>query len=171
VEVLLRAYAEVKTQVPLVMIGRSSLIKLDDILPPNALVLGSWPHDAVMGAWQRSIIGLVPSTWSEPFGIVALEAMYMGKPLITSRVGALPEIVVDGQTGLLVPPNDHHALATAMQSLLDDPERRAQMGTQARLRSVQFQASTVIARFEDVYQKLLTTSSAEAGGLPMTRSR
>lgn len=171
VEVLLRAYTEVKTQVPLVMIGRSSLIKLDDMLPHNALVLGSWPHNAVMGAWRRSLIGLVPSTWSEPFGIVALEAMYMGKPLIASRAGALPDIVVDGQTGLLVPPDDHYALATAMQSLLADPERRAQMGAQARLRSLQFLASAVVARFEDVYQQLLTTASVETDGLSMNGSR
>lgn len=170
-EVLLRAYAEVKTQMPLVLIGRPSLIKLDDILPPNALLMGIWPHEAVMGAWKRSTLGLVPSTWAEPFGIVSLEAMYMGKPLIASRSGALADIVVDGETGLLVPPSDPHALAAAIQSLIDDPERRTRMGEQAKKRSVHFQAHTVVSRFEQVYQKLLEPEHIDGCGLAAAGGR
>src|SRR5205807_2360133 len=113
-------YAEMGCQVPLVLIGRP-LAGHPLRLPPNVLLMGGWPHDAVMGAWSRCTIALVPSTWSEPFGIVALEAMIMGKPVIASRIGGLTDIVIDGETGFLVHPGDAQALQEAIQSLLDDP--------------------------------------------------
>ncbi len=126
--VLLKAYAELDTQVPLVFIGRPFLPDLATNLPPRVFLLGKWPHDAVMGAWSRCSIGLVPSIVAETFGIVALEAMYMGKPVIAARSGGLSDVVVDGETGFLVPPGDPHALRNAIQVLLDDPTRRAVYG-------------------------------------------
>jgi D-inositol-3-phosphate glycosyltransferase len=64
----------------------------------------------------------------EPFGIVPLEAMACGVPVVASAVGGLKESVVDGGTGLLVPPADPVALACALRSLLEDPDRRRRMG-------------------------------------------
>jgi glycosyltransferase involved in cell wall biosynthesis len=118
------------------------------------LMLGPWPHEAVMGAWKRCTIGLVPSTWAEPFGIVALEAMYMGKPLIAARSGGLTDIVAENETGLFVPPGDIQALRAAIQALLDDPALREQMGVQARQRVKSFQARQVVSRFEHIYREL-----------------
>jgi glycosyltransferase involved in cell wall biosynthesis len=156
-EVLLRAYAEMETQVPLVLIGRPFLTGLDSWLPKNVFLMGTWPHEAVMGAWKRCIIGLVPSTWAEPFGIVALEAMYMGKPLIAAHSGGLTDIVAEGETGLFVPPGDHQALRIAIQTLLDNPGLRERMGAQAKQRIRAFQAESVVSRFEQVYQELIET--------------
>lgn len=74
---------------------------------------------------------LVPSR-VEPFGLVAAEALMMGRPTVVSRVGGLPEIVTDGVTGLTVEPDDPSALADAVTDLLDHPERAAEMGRKGR---------------------------------------
>ena len=153
VDVLLRAYASLKTRVPLVLIGRP-IEGLAERLPSNVFLLGGWPHDAVMGAWSRCIIGLAPSTWAEPLGIVALEAMYMGKPVVAARSGGLRDVVADGETGFLVPPGDAEALRDAIQCLLDDPVQRERMGIQAKQRVVEFQAKAVVSRFEQVYYEV-----------------
>jgi glycosyltransferase involved in cell wall biosynthesis len=157
---LLQAYAEVETQVPLVLIGRPFDTAKDEHLPSNVLLLGRWPHEAVMGAWKRCTFGLVPSIVAETFGIAALEAMYMGKPVIAARSGGLVDVVVDGETGLLVPPGNVEALRTAIQALLDDPSRRKQMGIQARQRALEFLASSVVTRFERIYQEMLANHPA-----------
>lgn len=155
-EVLLQAYANLETQMPLVLIGRPFLPGLADNPPPNVYVMGTWPHDAVMAAWQRCLFGLVPSLWSEPFGIVALEAMSMSKPLIAARSGGLVDVVVDGETGILVQPGDPHALSQAMQSLLDNPMQRTRMGKLAKQRVITFQSPSVVAHIEHIYRELRT---------------
>ncbi|HET6908294.1 MAG TPA: glycosyltransferase family 4 protein, partial [Mycobacteriales bacterium] len=85
---------------------------------------------------QRAEIYVQPSR-REAFGLAALEAMQAGLPVIASAVGGLPELVVDGATGRLVPPGDVDALATAMAVLINDPELRRTWGTAARQRAEQ----------------------------------
>lgn len=169
-KVLLQAYAEMHTQVPLVLIGRTLLGASAD-LPANVFLQGRWPHDAVMEAWKRCLFGLVPSIVAETFGIVALEAMFMGKPVIAARSGGLPDVVVDGETGFLVPPGDVQALGQAMKCLLNDSNRLEHMGDKARERAAAFQAKTVISRFEEVYRELLGVSSTEICSLAETSRR
>jgi starch synthase len=72
----------------------------------------------------------------EPLGIVNLEAMACGTAVVASRVGGIPEVVADGETGLLVPPNDPAALADALSTLLRDPDLAAAMGQRGRKRAV-----------------------------------
>jgi glycosyltransferase involved in cell wall biosynthesis len=154
VEVLLRAYAEMDSQVPLVFIGRP-MIDLPENLPPNVLILQRWPHAAVMTAWSRCTIAVTPSILPDACPTVAMEAMAMGRPVVASRIGGLPEIVRDGETGLLVAPGDWSTLRGAIQCLLDDPARRERMGALAKQRVVEFQASAVVPRIEQVYQEVL----------------
>ncbi len=68
-----------------------------------------------------------PSHW-EGFGLVLVEAMVMQRPVVATAVSAIPEVVRDGETGLLVPPHDPHALARALLQLCGDPDRRARLG-------------------------------------------
>jgi glycosyltransferase involved in cell wall biosynthesis len=75
---------------------------------------------------------VVPSIWFEPFGMVILEAFAAGTPVIASRIGAIPDIVDDGETGLLVDPGDAEALAWAMGWAVDNPKRMLEMGKRAR---------------------------------------
>jgi|SRR5579859_331305 len=154
IEVLLQAYAGLENVPPLVLIGRRHASQPLS-LPPNVMVLDSWPHAAVMEAWRRCSLALAPSVWAEPFGLVALEAMAVGCPVIASRAGGLSDIVVDGDTGLLVPPGDVSALRAAMTRLIASPELRERMGQAGQHRVSEFRASVVVPRVEQVYRALL----------------
>lgn len=100
-------------------------------------------------------IALMPSL-TEPFGLVAAEAMACGRPVIASRVGGLQEVVLDRQTGLLVPPGEVIALAKAIKSLIDDPGRAREMGRRGRLRYEQeFTQEAMTRRWEQNYLDLL----------------
>jgi glycosyltransferase involved in cell wall biosynthesis len=157
VRVLLEAYAGLADGPPLVLIG---LRKPDtpNRLPPNVHMLHDWPHGAVLEAWRRSMIGLVPSIWPEPFGIVSLEAMALGRPLIGSRTGGIVDCVADGLTGLLVPPGDPVALRGAIVRLLDNAALREDLGRAAREHAASFRASAVVPRVEALYRHVLATS-------------
>ena len=76
---------------------------------------------------------VLPSLY-EPFGMVLLEAMAHGLPCIGTKVGAMPEIIADGETGLLVPPVDASALADALERLLTNHDVRRRMGLAGRSR-------------------------------------
>ena len=167
VEVLFHAYAEMNTHVPLVIIGRP-IKNFATPVPPNVHIFQSWPHDAIMGAWRRCTVALAPSLWLEAFGIVAIEAMAMGRPLVASRIGGLSDIVEDEQTGLLVPPGDAQALGAAIQRLLNDADLRERMGNAAKQRVSRFKATTVVPQIEQVYQELLHPHSSSVD-LPTPR--
>lgn len=76
----------------------------------------------------------VPSVKPEPFGMVILEAMAYGRPVIATKIGGSPEVVEDGTTGYLVPPDDAKALAAAIQVLMSSPRRRREFGRAGRRR-------------------------------------
>ncbi len=93
---------------------------------------------------------------AEGLGITTLEAMASGLTVVGSRVGGIPETIIDGVTGLLVPPNDSAALAEAVASLLDDSQGRAGMGTAARMHVQQrFAWPTLADEVADVYDEVL----------------
>ena len=162
VHVLLAAYNKLReaggnlpaSVPPLVVIGRRFAGTADE-LPPGVIALGRIPHAAVMAAWRRCTIALAPSVWAEPFGIVALEAMVAGKPLVASNTGGLADIVVHGETGLLVPPGDADALAEGIRQLLADPQLRAQLGLAAAQRAAEYGASSVAQNVERAYAGVL----------------
>lgn len=92
----------------------------------------------------------------EPFGLVSLEAMAMCKPVVAFAHGALPEIVADGETGVLVPPGSETALAEAVVMLLQDPGRQRRMGEAGRRRvRVCFHARQTAREVEAVYGEVL----------------
>jgi glycosyltransferase involved in cell wall biosynthesis len=94
---------------------------------------GQVDHEDVPGYLHSFDVFVVPSlTNRESFGVAAVEASASGLPVIASRIGGLPEVVLDGKTGLLVPPGDVDALAFAISRLLADPALRAQMGQAGR---------------------------------------
>jgi glycosyltransferase involved in cell wall biosynthesis len=90
---------------------------------------------------------------SEPFGLVALEAAQLSRPVIASAVGGLPEIVIHGQTGLLVPPEDSQALADAIENLLKIPQCRVQLGRNARIHASQkFRWGDYVGSYESLLE-------------------
>ena len=111
---------------------------LDDLLKAGeglqVMMPGPIDNRDLPARLARAGIFVFASLWQEPFGIPAVEAMAAGLPVIATRAGALPEIVEDGVTGILVDRGDVDGLAGALRTLLDDPERRAAMGRAGRKR-------------------------------------
>ncbi len=103
---------------------------------------------------------------AEPFGLVLLEAMALGKPIVAVCAGGPMEIVADGETGLLTPPADPPALAAAIVALLNDPARRTTLGRRGRERyERQFTADRMAREIAVIYRKVLHVPqpAAEAG--------
>jgi len=94
---------------------------------------GFVPHNELGPLYERAAVVAVPSH-REGFGVVCLEAMAHGRPVVASAVGGLLDLVVDGETGLFVPPRDVPALRDALERLLADAELRTRLGAAARER-------------------------------------
>jgi glycosyltransferase involved in cell wall biosynthesis len=153
IHILLDAYQRLKNAPPLVLIGRR-LQETPAVLPPNVYYMGKWPHPAVMEAWRRCLFAIVPSVWQEAFGLVALEAMAVGKPVIASRAGGLSEFIEDGKTGILVPPGDAQALADAIEWLSGDKTLIEQMGQASAQEALSFRASAIVPEIIRIYESV-----------------
>ncbi len=113
---------------------------------------------AEVPALMRAADVVVDVPWYEPFGIVPVEAMACGRPLVGSAVGGLLDTVLPGVTGELVPPRRPDLLAPVLDELLADPVRRASYGRAGRARAVkEYQWSRVAAATERVYAAVLGT--------------
>ena len=113
---------------------------------------GHTNHAELLDLLHRADVAVLPSHY-EPFGIVALEAIAAGAPLVTTNVGGLGEAVIDGQTGLSCPPRDVAALATAVRAALDDPVAAQRRATAAGERlTIDFEWHTVAAKTAQVYR-------------------
>lgn len=134
---------------PLVAAGETMADGL--ALPAEVVQLGRLDHGVVQALWRRAAVGVVPSIWPEPFGLVATEAMAAGCPVVASDIGGLREIVT-ADAGILVPPGDPAALAAALTSLLDDPQRRAALGAGAAVAAERYRVETVVDRIEAEYR-------------------
>jgi glycosyltransferase involved in cell wall biosynthesis len=97
-----------------------------------------------------STVVVLPSL-AESFGFAALEAMGLGRPVVASRTGGIPEVVLDGETGLLVPQGDARGLATALSCVLTEPERARRLGENGRRRAALFTAEAMVRGYEEVY--------------------
>jgi len=103
---------------------------------------------------QISDVGLFTSE-SESFCLSILEAMCFGCPSVATRVGGIPEVVVDGESGLLVPFGDGAALIKTLEDLIDHPARRAALGRAARESArASFSAEAIVPRYEELYQRV-----------------
>ena len=143
VDILLAAFAELKHRYPnltLDIVGdgpeRSALeAEVARLAMTSVVFHGIVSRDQVYMHINKAALVIVPSRF-EPFGLVALEAAQMARPVVSSDVDGLAEVVERGETGLLVPPDDAQALAIAIASLLDAPERAVTMGKVAQRRAV-----------------------------------
>jgi alpha-maltose-1-phosphate synthase len=114
------------------------------------------PKPSVIQLLTHALAFVCPSVY-EPLGIVNLEAMACSTAVVASRVGGIPEVVEDGVTGLLVPPDDPAALADALNALLLDPARAAAMGRAGRRRAVdEFSWDAVAVQTAALYAELVS---------------
>jgi glycosyltransferase involved in cell wall biosynthesis len=109
--------------------------------------IGWHSHDEIMQFYRESDICVVPSEWEEPFGLVAVEAMAIGRPVVVADVGGLQEIVVHGETGFIYRRGHVMQLVAHLRALLDDPALAARLGAAGRARvEAQYDWDTVIRR-------------------------
>jgi alpha-maltose-1-phosphate synthase len=126
--------------------ARSGVIWIPEMLPKRE----------VIQLLTHATVFAIPSIY-EPLGIVNLEAMACGTAVVGSRTGGIPEVVADGQTGLLVPPDEPEPLAEALNALIRDPERAAAMGQAGRKRAVtEFGWAAIAAQTAALYAELVT---------------
>ena len=121
------------------------------------LISGMLPKREVIQLLSHARVFACPSVY-EPLGIVNLEAMACGAAVVASNVGGIPEVVVDGETGLLVPPSDPESLTDALNILVRDADLAASMGKAGRARAAaDFGWSTIAAQTAALYQELTAT--------------
>lgn len=166
VGVLMEAHAQLMDPPPIVLIGR---VIDPDLLPPadaaragTVRAVGPQPHDVVLDAFERCKVAVVPSLMHEAFGLVALEAMAAGRPVIASRIGGLPDIITDDKDGLLVEPGNVEALRAALARVLADSALRSRLGASARNRAAEFAADLVVPQVEQAYKDVLVTRHRQA---------
>ena len=133
----------------------------------DVVELAGWlDHDNVPAFLRDLDIFVLPSTW-EGFGVSAVEASATGLPVVASNVHGIPDAVLDGKTGLLVPPKDPAALATALSHLIDDPALRTRLGAAGRdfvARNYDWRQN--VRQMELLYERLIEASVA---GFPSPR--
>lgn len=122
-------------------------------LADGVAITGALPHAQLLDLVQAADLVVVPSRF-EGFGLTALEAMALGRPVLATTAGGLPEVVEHGVSGWLVPPQDPARLAQAIGQLMDDPALRQRLGAAGRQRAQQhFSLPTVTARLRDIYRR------------------
>lgn len=136
VDTLLRATTEVDTE--LVICGDgwrlAAMRAYAEELGISARVsfTGWLDADALSGELAAAAVVAVPSLWPEPFGLIGIEALAAGRPVVASATGGIGDWLADGTVGLRVPPGDSRALARALNKMLDDPTRLEAMGQAGR---------------------------------------
>jgi glycosyltransferase involved in cell wall biosynthesis len=153
---LTRLWARVAPGMPLRVIGSGPLETLAADSPPSIQWLGRQPRESVLAAMKDAAFLVFPSECYEGFPMVVLEAMATGLPVLASRRGALPEILENGKSGILVPPEEPEGWARALGWALANVDSLASIGRQARgVYESRYTPETGYRLLSEVYQRTL----------------
>jgi len=159
VDVLIDAYRRLSSPPPLLMLGTPHPTSpAPESLPAGVTMRTSVAHRSVIAAMVRAACVVVPSVWPEPFPTTASEAQNCGVPVIASAVGGIPEQILDGQTGWLVPAADERALTDRLAELLASSDRARAMGQAGRLHGRLFTAAQGTGLFEEALETTSQTA-------------
>lgn len=155
IKTLLTAYAGLEPTFPLKIAGTGPLEKELQARYRCVEFLGYQSGQALKDLIGRAAFVVVPSEWYENCSMAVLEAMALGKPIIASRIGGLPEQITDGETGLLFEMGNPSDLAQKMEILADNPTLRASMGQAARIKlekeySLKDHCASLVQLYEDL---------------------
>lgn len=153
VAVLLAAYRQLPEPPPLVLVGKKQPDAPTEH-PPGVKLLGLAAPDEVRALMRTARMVIVPSVVLDACPTVVLEAMAAGRPVVASSCGGIPDLVENGVTGLLVPPGDVGALASAIGLLIAHPETAVAMGRKGLERVRNYTASAVVRELEVIYQQV-----------------
>ena len=144
VEVVIEAIAEARRMsfpIRLMVAGdgpeRDRLVALSDALGVDSQVELLGIVDDMPAFWQKCDLAVIAPTFVESFSMTTLEAMASGVPIVATRIGAIPELITDSETGTLVDPGNVHTLARAMITYAEQPDLRDAHGAAARSRAVE----------------------------------
>ena len=168
---LLKAFLDVKRQMPntrLLICGPGTRLRaryerwvkrnrLEEVIFTGALSNEELPR-----YYRTADIFCAPNTSSESFGLILVEAMATGRPVVASNIEGFASVVTHGQEGLLVPPMDSRALAQALLSLLADPARREQMGARGLITAQKYDWEGICRRVLAYYQKTIQKVRGQA---------
>jgi len=162
---LIEAHKHIKQEIPnsrLIIVGPGTRLrnKYEKRVAQNGLkdvvFVGCVSHDELPRYYKTADIVCAPATGKESFGIVLLEAMALGKPVVASNIDGYASIMTHGVEGLLVPPRDEKALAQALVSLMASESLRQQMGAKGRLTAAEYDWKRIVQRVVDYYAKVLS---------------
>ncbi|MBA7621097.1 Phosphatidyl-myo-inositol mannosyltransferase [subsurface metagenome] len=178
---LLKAYQRVKEEIPdsrLLIVGPGTRLRhkyerrvrrsgLKDVV-----FVGHVSYDELPRYYKTADIFCAPATGSESFGIILLEAMATGKPIVASNIDGYARLVTDGAEGLLVPPRDEKTLAEALISLMSDESLRQRMGARGIIKAKEYDWKHLAQRILDYYISVLNKSPqkeqpAESEAIPV----
>ena len=164
-DILLKAFKVIKKEFPEVMLifaGRGQMLKeLQDMaqkfdLEDDVIFLGFVEEEKKALYYKSADIFCLPSTnMAESFGIVNLEAMASGIPIVGSNLGGIPDIVKEGENGLLAKPCDHQSLANAILRLLNDNDLSQEMGNNGRKMVEDYTWDKIAKETENLYKDIL----------------
>jgi glycosyltransferase involved in cell wall biosynthesis len=161
IEILLNSYKLLDTKTKLVIIGAKSNRHFEG--KDGVLIIRDASNDLVKEAYRQCRFAIFPSIWPEPLGTVGFEAMSFKKAVIATRIGGFPDVIINGETGLLVPANEVDSLYQAIKYLLDRPELANEMGRKGyeRWRAC-FTAEVVVPQIEMIYRSLLENNNLQS---------
>jgi phosphatidylinositol alpha-mannosyltransferase len=161
---LLEAWGRVKEAVPesrLIVVGPGSRRrrKYEKMVAKHRLedvvFIGFASYEDLPRYYQTADVFCAPATGSESFGIVLLEAMALGKPIVASDIEGYAGVVSDGVDGMLVPPRDSQGLAQALVTLLNNESLRRKMGAKGRAKALDYGWESIAGRILDYYKRVL----------------
>jgi phosphatidylinositol alpha-mannosyltransferase len=122
----------------------------------NVVFVGGKPQSELPRYYKAADVFCAPATGLESFGIVLLEAMAMGKPIVATNIEGYNSVLTHGAEGLLVPPKNEEALARALVSLLTNEPLRQEMAARARLKAMEYSWERVSQRVLNCYTRILS---------------
>jgi glycosyltransferase involved in cell wall biosynthesis len=172
VHIVLKSLAYLKSKIHLVIIGPQDwnseyfnyimrLIKKENGKRRHEITyLGVLDQSALISWYQKASLIVLPTIKPEAFGIVILEALACETPVVATNLGGVPEVIIEGENGFLVPPNDAIKLAEAMSRLLDNKSLRERFGKAGRKWAMKnFSYEVIISRLTKIYEELFHASN------------